>query len=75
MMSKLEKFRIKVWAFLVLLAMASGVSAGASFFAGVGLSPSVATFCLLGTGVLMLTMIALHREHPTSTTKPQGVKE
>jgi hypothetical protein len=62
--SFLEKMRITVWVVLVVLGMGFGVATGASLFAGVGLSPSVAVFGLLATLALVATQIALHKEHP-----------
>lgn len=70
-MSALEKLRIGVWCFLVLLGMGFGVATGASLFAGVGLSPTVAVFGLLATLALVATQIALHREHPITRPSPK----
>lgn len=70
-MSALEKLRIAVWVFLVLLGMGFGVATGASLFAGVGLSPTVAVFGLLATLALVATQIALHKEHPITRSTPK----
>lgn len=63
-MKALEKHRIRVWVFLVVLGMGWGVATGASLFAGVGLSPTVATFGMLAILALVATQIAIHKEHP-----------
>lgn len=70
-MSALEKLRIGIWVFLVLLGMGFGVATGAALFAGVGLSSTVAVFGLLATLVLVATQVALHREHPLSHAAPK----
>ena len=66
MMSTLEKSRIATWVFLVLWSMGWGVAAGASFFGGQGVTHSVALFGILGNIALVVTLIAIHKEHPLS---------
>lgn len=68
-MKALEKSRIRVWVFLVVLGMGWGVATGASLFAGVGLSPTVAVFGMLAILALVATQIALHKEHPLAPVK------
>ena len=67
-MSALEKLRIAVWCFLVLLGMGWGIVTGASLFAGVGLSSTIATFGVFATLALTVTQVALHREHPLTNS-------
>lgn len=71
-MSALEKLRIGVWCFLVLLGMGWGLATGASLFAGVGLSSTVATFGVFATLALTATQVMLHREHPLTHSKTKS---
>lgn len=63
----LGKMHAVMWTGLVLFALIWGVAAGAAFFAGAGVTPSVATFGVLGTVALAATLFvvsvqdALHR--------------
>lgn len=68
-MKALEKNRIRVWVFLVILGIGWGVATGASLFAGVGLSPTVATFGMLAILALVATQIAIYKEHPLASVE------
>jgi uncharacterized membrane protein len=74
-MSILEKSRVATWVLLVLFSMGWGVAAGASFFGGQGVSHSVALFGILGNIALVVTVIAMHKEHPLSARRAPETKE
>lgn len=61
----LARMHAVMWVALVLFALFWGVVAGAAFFAGVGLSPSVATFGVLGTVALSATLFTLSIQDAT----------